>query len=81
MPDTRADIGIKVDENQVRRFCAIQQLQRIANADVQAWIVIQPKVFDGQARHVRAQFDGFDVFQRQELEAGLGQRTRAETKE
>ncbi|MOA53006.1 hypothetical protein D3C78_1763960 [compost metagenome] len=54
MSDTRTDVGIKVDENQVRRFGGVQQLQRIANADVQARIVIQPQIFNSQARYVRA---------------------------
>ncbi|MNG02865.1 hypothetical protein D3C84_859110 [compost metagenome] len=54
MTDTRTDIGIKVDENQVGRLSGVQQFQRIANADVQARIVIQPQIFNGQARYVRA---------------------------
>ncbi|MNC16549.1 hypothetical protein D3C75_644050 [compost metagenome] len=54
MTDTRTDIGIKVDENQVGRLSGVQQFQRIANADVQARIVIQPQIFNSQARYVRA---------------------------
>lgn len=73
--NTRAMIGVQVDENQVSGLGGFQQLHRIANADIKARIIIQAHVFDGQARHIRAQFDGFDVFQRQELEARLGQGT------
>ncbi len=79
--DTRTVIGVQVDEDQVGGFGAVEQLHRIADADIQTRIVIQPEVFDGQTRHVRAQLDGFDVFQRQELQAGLGQGSGPQTEE
>ncbi|RMT29535.1 Phospho-2-dehydro-3-deoxyheptonate aldolase, s II [Pseudomonas syringae pv. spinaceae] len=73
MPDARPDIGVQVDEDQVGRLGAAQQLQRIANPYVQARIVVEPHELHGQTRHVRAQFDDFDVLQRQKLHARLGQ--------
>ena len=78
VPDTRADIGIKVDEDQVCGFGSLQQFQGIADANVQPWIIVQPQVFDGQAWHIGTQFDGFDVFQGQKLQAGLSQGPGAE---
>ncbi|RMQ10423.1 3-deoxy-7-phosphoheptulonate synthase [Pseudomonas viridiflava] len=78
MPDARPDIGVKVDKDQVGRLCAVQQLQRIADTDIQTRIVIEPHELHGQARHIRAKLDDFNVFKRQELHAGLGQRTRTQ---
>src|SRR5690606_10227595 len=72
---------IKVDENQVGGLGGIKQLQRIAYTNIKARIVIQPEVFDGQARYIRAQLNGFDIFERQELEACLGQRAGTEAEE
>ena len=66
-------IGVQVNKDQVGGFGTIEQLHGIANADVQPWVVVQAQVFNGQARYIRTQLDGLDVFQRQELQAGLGQ--------
>ncbi|MNE34906.1 hypothetical protein D3C80_1286440 [compost metagenome] len=71
--DARTMVGIQVDEDQVGAFGRLQQLHRITDTDIQARVIIQAHVLDGQARHIRAQFNGLDVFQRQELQAGLSQ--------
>jgi len=81
MAYARAMIGIEIDEDQVGLLSRGQQLQGIANAHVQARIIIEPHVFHGQARHVRAQLDGLDILQRQELQAGLGQGTGPQPQE
>ncbi|MNF98858.1 hypothetical protein D3C84_817330 [compost metagenome] len=66
-------VGIEVDEDQVRRLGAVQQLHGIPDTHIEARVVAETEVLHGQARHVRAQLDHLDVFQRQELQAGLGQ--------
>ena len=61
MPGRRAGVGIEIDEQQVAALGAVEQLQGIADAHVQARIIGQPQVLHGQARDIRTQFDGLDV--------------------
>ncbi len=74
VPHPRPMVGVQVDEKQVGLFRRGQKLQGIADAYIQPRVIVQAQVLHGQARYLRAQFDGLDVVQRKELHAGLGQR-------
>src|SRR5690606_41300029 len=50
-------VGVQIDEQQVRALSAVEQLQRVADADGQARVVVQAEQLHGQARHVRTQLD------------------------
>ena len=52
---------------------AIQQFKGITDPDIQPGVIVQPQVLNGQARHIRAQFNGFNIFKRQKFETGLSQ--------
>ncbi len=79
--DARPMVGVEVDEQQVGFFGRGQQLQGIADPYIQPRIIIKAHVLHGQARHIRPQFDGFDIIQRQELQARLSQGPGAQPQE
>ena len=72
-------VGVQVDKQQVGLFRAFQQLQRIADADGQARVIGQPHVLHGQARHIGAQLNHFNIVQWQKLQAGLSQVAGSQT--